>query len=516
MTLSKRLSLPDYIAIGILSVYFVAGLFLTSDYGVNWDDDAQRANGLNNWEFITGHNSRPLIESGDKYHGPAFELILISVEKAFHLTEYHDIILARHRCSFMLFAIGIGIFFLLCRKLFDSPWLPLAGMLMLLLSPRIFGEGFYNPKDTIFLVAIVIAMYSLLVFIVRPTYPHAVFHAFACAFMIDIRIIGIVFIPITIALICLHLYQGKIEARDIWKKLSLFVIVQFVLMILMWPILMTGPVTHLMHAYHQLSNYTPWDGLNKYNGSCVSSFLTPWHYHWLWILITIPELYTLLFIAGVFMIAIKAMQKGFMKDTKNMMLSLSVALFLFPLLFRSIKGSCVYDGWRHMYFVYPFMVLLAVYAIEQLTAAKSKIVRQGTVALLLIALTDSSIQITTMHPYEYTYFNHTANVVYKPIDEKFEMDYWGLSYKQGIEYLLAHHQGANKLQINFKHYPGHANYNYLSAAQRATMIVTDSPTYYLTTYRDYDICPGSYTVPGELIYTIHAQGNKVMGIYKLR
>ena len=37
------------------------------------------------------------------------------------------------------------------------------------------------------------------------------------------------------------------------------------------------------------------------------------------------------------------------------------------------------------------------------------------------------------HPYQYAYFNKFAG---KNIEEKFDVDYWGLSYKQSLEKLI--------------------------------------------------------------------------------
>ena len=37
------------------------------------------------------------------------------------------------------------------------------------------------------------------------------------------------------------------------------------------------------------------------------------------------------------------------------------------------------------------------------------------------------------HPHQYVYFNFLAG---KNFNKKFEVDYWGLSYKKNIEYLL--------------------------------------------------------------------------------
>jgi hypothetical protein len=516
MKITKRLSLPDYITAGLLVVYLVIGLRVSADYGVNWDDDVQRINGLTNWEFITGKNTQHLREASDRYHGPAFEIFLIAVEKSFHLTGYRDIFLARHRCVFLFFVVGAGIFFLLTRRLFNNAWLALLAMLMLILSPRTFGESFYNPKDIPVLVAMVLALYSLLLLCAKPSYLHTLFHAFTCAFAIDIRIVCIVLLPATFFMAAICIYQYKIDTKGLWKKILVFTVAQFGLMVLMWPILATGPFVQLWYAYKQLSYYN-WTGLNRYMGESMSAMHTPWHYHWVWLLISLPEVYILLFIAGSFILFRQALKISFFMDFKKVFLALSLSLFLFPLIFRSISGSTVLDGWRHVYFVYPILVLLAVYAVEQSIIYSDRVVRSSILVLLFIQMVDSCIQIIAMHPFEYVYFNHTANAVFKPIDRSFEMDYWGLSYKQGYEYIISHFVQAQKVKVAYKNFPGIANYNFLTSTQKEKIEPVDfnDAKYFLTNNRDeaHRISP---VIPGRLVYEFHAQGNRILSIYKVR
>lgn len=512
-----NIKLPNYIASGFLLLYLIIGIFLASDYGVNWDDDVQRLNGLNNWEFITGHDTNLLKQSTDKYHGPAIEILLVAIEKAFHLTDFHDIFVMRHCTVFIFFVIGMAFFYLLCKMLFNSSWLGLTGMLMLILTPRIFGEAFYNPKDIPFLVAMIIVTFSLLLFCIKPTYKRALFHAFACALAIGIRVIGIIFIPITFLLTGLFLYQRKISPQGLWKKVLLFFVAEFVLMMLMWPILLTNPFEHLWYAYKQLSNYTLWNGINRYMGARVEATHTPWHYHWVWMLISLPEIYIAFSVAGILLLIRASMKKGFMAETKNVFLCLILFLFLFPLVFRNIKNSLVYDGWRHIYFVYPFLLVFAVYALDQANKLRSKAIKTTIFVLLGLGMCESAFQIVSMHPFEYVYFNQTARTIFKPIDRKFEMDYWGVSYKQGFEYILAHRKDNETIKVAWQNHPGEINYQFLTPAQRKMIVPSDKSeaNYFLANYRDfldYPDCPKGC----DSVHLIHTQGNVVMGIYKLR
>ena len=87
----KPFTIPDYIASSVIALYFISGLFITGSYGVNWDDNLQRDNGMSNWSFITNTDRARLTENLDRYHGPAFEIFLVSLEKEFDLKDPHSI-----------------------------------------------------------------------------------------------------------------------------------------------------------------------------------------------------------------------------------------------------------------------------------------------------------------------------------------------------------------------------------------------------------------------------------------
>lgn len=564
MNQNKSLRLPNYIAIGIIVCYFIAGLFITPDYGVNWDDPAQRLNGMMNYNYLSHTDRETLINSTDRYHGPAFEILLVAVENALHIKEPHDIFLMRHYMVSLFFISVLIAFFLFCRGLFENSWMGLLGMAMLLLTPRIFAESFYNPKDIVFLGGMVWAIYSLWGFCGSPTYRNAIFHAFTCAFATDVRVIGILFLPITIGLFIFYIYNNKMLLKDIWISAVLYLLAFWGFMILMWPILMEGLFVHLWAAYQQMSDYKLWLGYNTYFGHSYRSDHTPWHYHWIWMLITIPEIYILLFLTGIFIFFAKILThkpkdqreklpaskptgqrekilaskphgrrekilagkpKGQREKIashksigprKSLFILISLFFIFFPLVFRSITHGVVLDAWRHIYFVYPFFIVLVLYASHELLSIKQKILRLCGVGLILVALCDCAISIITMHPYEYTYFNHIANNVFKPIDKKIEMDYWGVSYKNGLEKVFAHTQDRPKVNVYFPDEVGMYNYQSLdpklqSHFEYVTQI--DSIDYFLTNYRNMYGNAQKLPKPTD---SICAQGNIVLGIYKLK
>ncbi|MCC6837467.1 MAG: glycosyltransferase family 39 protein, partial [Bacteroidia bacterium] len=173
-------------------IYFIVGLFTFSDYGLSWDENSQwKNNGHANYNFIFYNDEKTLLEGLDKYHGPAFELVLIFIEKAFSMQELRSIFLMRHLLTFLTFFISAIVFFFLCRKIFKKDLLAVLGVLMYVLSPHIYSHSFYNSKDAIFLAFIVFTLYAMLKFMESPGIKSAFIYALLSAFTIDIRIIGI-------------------------------------------------------------------------------------------------------------------------------------------------------------------------------------------------------------------------------------------------------------------------------------------------------------------------------------
>jgi len=100
------------------------------------------------------------------------------------------------------------------------------------------------------------------------------------------------------------------------------------------------------------------------------------------------------------------------------------------------KKSNVYDGWRQLTFAYPTLaVAAALFWNELLDLFSAKKVAQyamyGGIALLLA---DAGAFIAANPKIPYVYFNPIAGGVQGAYG-KYETDYWGVSIRQGIEWM---------------------------------------------------------------------------------
>ena len=191
-------------------LFFIFGCFVFSDYGISIDERVSRIqNGEINYNYIKTGNSNELLSTREKYHGPAYEFFLYAAEKFFNITESRDVYLLRHGLTFLTFFISVLFFYKLNLKVFKSNVAGLFGCIMLVISPRIFAESFYNSKDLVMLCFCIMASYTMFLFVEKQTILMALIHAALCGFVIDIRMMGLLLPLLTIFM---YVFQKKKKA----------------------------------------------------------------------------------------------------------------------------------------------------------------------------------------------------------------------------------------------------------------------------------------------------------------
>ena len=129
------------------------------------------------------------------------------------------------------------------------------------------------------------------------------------------------------------------------------------------------------------------------------------------------------------------------KGTARLFLFLSAAL---PLLYALFFKPSLYNGWRHFYFIYPFIALSAVAGLKFVMRppfpdGNGKVLgSRFLLAPVFCCLCLTGIWILSNHPYEYAYFNLPAR---GHIEDNFEKDYWAVSQKDQLVYLCGTEPG---------------------------------------------------------------------------
>ena len=135
-------------------------------------------------------------------------------------------------------------------------------------------------------------------------------------------------------------------------------------------------------------------------------------------------------------------------------------------------------------------------------------------AVLVLNLATTMRFMIAAHPYQNVYFNVLAGRNLTEVRRRLELDYWGLSYRQALEYVLRH-DSAEVLKIAVANAPGFYNSYILPSADRARLRLTEDPAgadYFIGNYR---LHPADYDY-GEPFYSIDVDGGSIVTIRRLK
>jgi hypothetical protein len=511
----------------------VIGLASFRDYGISWDEPLQRKYGQHLYDFVTKGDLR-MIEGPMKYYGPAFEMCLFFLQKALGLEDTRSIYFMRHLMTFLVFLLGVFFFYRLCRLIFRSWKVGLLGAAMLVLSPRIFAESFYNPKDMPFLALFVISIYTLVRYLDAKTIRWAVTHAIACAVLVDIRIVGLLVPLFTAGFVAADVAGAGRRGAHVVRQVLGFGVFGGVLaaaVVLMWPTLWQRPLYHLAQAFREMSHY-PQDAPVLYLGQYTQPRDLPWHYGVVWIGISTPLLYIVGFLLGCLVLLRRAsgglirhnigvlsgrFPEGLISGRDSAVLLL---WFFFPVLYVMLSRATLFDGWRHIYFVYPAFVGIALVGFCGAFRFLRGCIRSGAfrivATIVVVAVTLGMLNIARImfkyHPYEHLYFNVLAGGI-RGAEGRFDLDYWGLSYRQALEHILRI-DGDAVIPVCVHTRPGRVNAEILPVQDRQRLVFETNPydaEYYLTSMRWEKV---NY-LPEQIVREIYVDGARIMVAVKV-
>jgi hypothetical protein len=497
------------------------GLATFRDYGISWDEPTQRTYGEMVYDYVTKQDTA-LLADRHRHYGPAPQLLLHSLERGLRLEDTRSVYMMRHLVTFLVFWAGAVFFYLLARRLFGSWKLGLVGCAFLVLSPRIFAHSFYNPKDIPLMSVFIIGIYTLVSFLDRPGLGRAAVHAAVCAVLVCIRIGGIMLPAITLAFGTWEILRDGLSGRRIRQamlSLAVYTIAVAGLTVLMWPTLWRQPLRAFIEAFREMSHFQ-WPGTVLYLGSQVPAQELPWHYVPVWMAISIPLAYLVLFGIGA-AVGVHRIFKSSGPPVPGRRNSMVILAWLFvPPAYSILTGAVLYDGWRQLYFVHPALILLSVSGLRWLWARfrtasgwPGRIACFCLLGMLLVNLGGAAHFMIASHPHQAVYFNSLAGGI-RGAEGRFELDYWGLSYRAALEHILANDE-RDVIKVYVVSEPGRHNAMILTPDERRRIVFVDRPVkanYYLTTYRWQDAAGAS----GDEVYSIEVGGAKIMAVYRIR
>ncbi|GAP13023.1 4-amino-4-deoxy-L-arabinose transferase [Longilinea arvoryzae] len=525
MTLALRKLRENILPILLFSVFLIAGLSIYRDYGVSWDEPLQRDIGVANLRFILGHED-PLVSMADRFYGPFFELFLLGAElKFFPPASHQDIYFLRHLLTFLTFFVGTVFFYILSKRIFKNAITALLCTAALILSPRIFDNAFYNTKDIPLLVFFIISFTFFMVYVDTRKFVYLIFLAVSSAITTTIRLAGLLIPFLTV----LTLIVGFMRSPEGWKKkmraglpkLALFLLLFAFFSVLFWPILWKNPIGNFILALNEFSHFR-WNLPVLFMGTSYSATELPWFYSIVWILISTPIFYSVLFFTGAikWIAGIHFTVRGFFENQALKLLAIA-AWFFVPLLLVIFLKSVLYDSWRHLFFIYPAFLLLAFWGFEKTLAQLSakfgrfNVASLGLILILGATFVSTAVFMIQAHPYEQLYFNRLAGGNLADLKSRYELDYWGLSYRQGLEY-ISRTDPSPVIDYISETTPGGYTFILPEADEKRLnwlgIEADDQARYLIINYRWKKSYPSEYRE----VYSVELDGAKILSVFKLR
>ncbi len=506
---------------GFFLGFLVTGLILSRDYGVSWDEPEHRSAGAMTWNYIFSGDQAFRQHTINTY-GQVFEVALTAVEKALGLSgDLRAAFLMRHAATFLVFYIGIVFFFLLCIRRFKSWKFALLGSLMLVLSPRILADSFYNLTDIAPLSMFIVSFFTLLKLLEKQNVLWTLLHAFTSGVLVSVRIVGIAIPLITVLLLLVELVvrlRVHKDARRISINLLVYLALAVAFTVMLWPTLWIAPLRSFAGAVGRMAHF-PFNRPILFLGKYLKAAQLPWYYIPVWVAVTTPVVYTFLFAVGLSASATAFVRHPVRSYRTHREDLLFMAWFLGPLAAVVILHSNLYDGWRHMFFIYPAFVLLALVGFEfLLRRARARRTGRGVATAAVAAVPALGMLFVVgfmghYHPHENVYFNPLLSANMARVKRSFELDYWGLSYRQGLEYIARTDASSGiRVQIGLG---GNSAANFLPTRDRERIEFVDAwgePDYFLGDYRWHN---SDYEYKNEC-YAVRVCGERIMAVYDLR
>ena len=479
-----------------VAVFALAGIAVVDDFGVSWDEELSRTYAPRVIDYVLGVRDLPNYVS--RYYGVAFEMPLLLVERLLGLTDSRDVYLMRHLLTHLCFLTGALFCWLLAYRLFGNRWLALFALLLFLLHPRLYGHSFYNDRDIPFLAAFMIALYLLERAFRRGTAPAFATCGIGVGVLVNLRVMGLLLFAAVTGLLALDLLQarGRTARRRVPATAAAFVLAAAATLYAISPYLWLDPFA-IVDAIPALARGAVFTA-TLFQGEPVGWPWMPAHYLPTWMAITTPAATLLLGVIGGAAVIRRAASRP--RDAAGntelrFALLLAACLALPPAAVVAAQPN-FYNGWRHSYFLYAPLCLLAVYGLHALLGAARRLgaayrprhgvrLRRGLYALAAAALAATAVDVVRLHPYQQTYFNFLVDRrTPEYLRTQYQMLYWGTEIREGLEYLLDRFPDAT-LRVEGGN-QGHLRHNLLilPAEARRRIVIADaaerSPQFFVT------------------------------------
>jgi hypothetical protein len=505
----------------LLTAWVVVIAFTFRDYGITWDEDVRSTYG----EYIVRWYASGFRDTA------ALHYFNLSVQGGFFNVLER---LARRVSPFGGFETSHllnAIFGVLAAwgayRLGSAAMNRLAGFasaVFLIMTPSFYGHSFNNPVDVPTAALWIWALYFLVRMIPllpAPPWRDAVRLGVVAGLALALRMgsvllvayVGLVFA----AWLVLDGRPVRVYAAKLVRTFAIVCGVAYVAMLPWWPAAILHPLYQPAKGLWFATHFEfPFDVF--FEGKWISNMHLPRYYVAKTFLISLPEFYFVALCAGAAITipaVLGAWRGGDAARRRVFPVAVIAAAALLPVLYTVIARPVDYDGIRHYLFVVPLAAVLCGCAAAALAAGRGGwrwVFAAGIVASLALTAAD----MRALHPDEYVYFNHAFGGGLAKAARLYETDYWGNSYKEGVDWLAAHYRPAagRKIKVASCSYSLSTSYflpadrfEYVGSYEKGQLVSDQANLFLATTRWNCDS-----RVAGKVVHVVERQGAPLLYI----
>lgn len=480
--INQKLLKSHFLLFVLIAVYLIISILTYKDFGITADEEANYALGRSLFEYYL-RKDPGIVFDRHPLSDPYFRIYPAIVD-FLNFRRTYDFY---HLLNLFFGTFMIVVPYIFVYSIYKNPLKSFFAALAVITTPRIFGHIPANPKDVPFAILYLFCLYLIYRFPEKPRLKNFLFTGIIFGLVQMVRTIGFG-IPVTFFFFLL--FVQKVKPTKAIKQTAIVVLISFLIMFAVWPFLHQNPLASLKEVFFTAKSYYHWDSPILFGGKFITKHERPWTYLFTWLGITTP-IWVLFFSAFSFL-------PKKVKDTPSwkaqILLKFVIVFNIFLYLFMN---PTIYNALRHFLYLLPVLSILACMEIFEI---KLPIFRKLGYVWAVTGIFISIFFMVRLHPYEYSYFNAFAGYGKNALG-KFEMEYWGASYKEAGEWLA---QNLGNSELVPKVYTCNVASTVQNYADGKYEITFDSAE------ANYVLCDYEYSLrndfDGELLYTVERLG----------
>lgn len=437
---------PRIVFYCIALVLFAVLMSIAPQVGITGDEPLDAANGKYCLEYYThgdtsfaDYSKVPAVKIPHmKYYGVGFEILPAFIVKYWGMGTQEYLI--RHLLN-AIFGFLFMLFAGLIAKEVKNWRLACITLLVMGISPIVFGLSFFDSKDIPMAAGFAIAIYAF--FRIYKTLPKfnkmdVMWAVFGIALAVSIRVGGLL-LPFYFGvggLLCLY-FRPDLRNLFVRKEYAvcgrifgigiLIIVAGCLLGFCAYPnFFYEGPVGHIKHAFQLVKEFKQQIPM-LYKGEIITSLNLPPFYLWKSYLITIP------FFAWLGVILFLFHFPRIWNSYNKVCVIFLLFTLVFPPLYIGLGDSNIYNGWRHTLFIFSsFAAISAVGMYETYESLHRKSWKKIYLVVMLTVTLPTVFWMCRNYKYCYSYYNPLIAEPYL----NYDMDYYETACVNSFEWLM--------------------------------------------------------------------------------